>query len=181
MLELLDVTGGEVQWLHIPSHIGIRGDERADGLADEGRQKSPLLTGRCLLNQQRLTRTRMGTHCCSRRFLTESPWRTTPRPPPPPPLSQKWHRPQQGLEDFTACQNRRFMGESNGAYPCHDTCRGTPDDPPPGVMVAQPAQVTQVTQVPLSVCLQRLCTKRYCTFVSGVLTHAHALQAAVQS
>ena len=41
-----------------------------------------------------------------------------------------------------------------GAYPCHDMCRGTPNDPPPSpplsVMVAQPAQVTQMTQVPLT-------------------------------
>ena len=43
-----------------------------------------------------------------------------------------------------------------GAYPCHDTCRGTLSDAPPPplpppplrVMVARPAQVTQVTQVP---------------------------------
>ena len=32
-------------WLHMPSHIGIRGNERADSLAAEGRRKSPLLHG----------------------------------------------------------------------------------------------------------------------------------------
>ena len=47
------------------------------------------------------------------------------------------------------------MGSSHragiGAYPCHDMCRGTPNDPPPllRVMAPQPAQVTQMTQVPL--------------------------------
>ena len=32
VLQLLDAIGPEVQWLHIPSHIGIRGNKRADGL-----------------------------------------------------------------------------------------------------------------------------------------------------
>ena len=45
MLDLLDDIGSEVQWLHVPSHIGIRGNERADLLADEGRRLSPLLRG----------------------------------------------------------------------------------------------------------------------------------------
>ena len=45
-------------------------------------------------------------------------------------------------------------GEYMGAYPCHDTCRGTLSDAPPPlppplrVMVARPAQATHVTQVP---------------------------------
>ena len=40
----------------------------------------------------------------------------------------------------------------DGAYPCHGTCRGTLSDAPPPlrVMVARPAQVTQVTQVPIT-------------------------------
>ena len=41
-----------------------------------------------------------------------------------------------------------------GAYPCHGTCRGTlsnaPPPPPLCVMVAQPAQPAQVTQVPIT-------------------------------
>ena len=45
VLDLLDAIGPEVQWLHIPSHRGIRGNECADSPADEGRRKSPLLPG----------------------------------------------------------------------------------------------------------------------------------------
>ena len=48
MLDLLDEIGSEVQWLHVPSHIGIRGNERADLLADEGRRWLPLLRGHVL-------------------------------------------------------------------------------------------------------------------------------------
>ena len=46
----------------------------------------------------------------------------------------------------------RLVGRSfHAAYPCHDTCRGTLSDAPPPplrVMVARPAQATQVTQEP---------------------------------
>ena len=46
ILELTDRYGTEIKWIHIPSHIGIRGNEKADQLADLGRRKSPLLFGR---------------------------------------------------------------------------------------------------------------------------------------
>ena len=46
ILELTDRYGTEIKWMHIPSHIGIRGNEKADQLADLGRRKSPLLFGR---------------------------------------------------------------------------------------------------------------------------------------
>ena len=45
-LELTDRYGTEIKWMHIPSHIGIRGNEQADQLADLGRRKSTLLFGR---------------------------------------------------------------------------------------------------------------------------------------
>ena len=44
-LDLPDTIGSEIQWLHIPSHIGIKGNERADSLADQGRRKSLRLQG----------------------------------------------------------------------------------------------------------------------------------------
>ena len=46
ILELVERWGEEVKWLHIPSHIGIKGNGRADHLADVGRRRSPLLFGR---------------------------------------------------------------------------------------------------------------------------------------
>ena len=46
ILELIDRYGTEIKWMHIPSHVGIRGNEKADQLADLGRRKSPLLFGR---------------------------------------------------------------------------------------------------------------------------------------
>ena len=45
VLDILEKIGLEAQWLHIPSHIGIRGNEKADTLAEEGRRRSPLLRG----------------------------------------------------------------------------------------------------------------------------------------
>ena len=45
VLDLLDETGSEFQWLHVPSHIGIQGNKKADSLADDRRRRSPLLWG----------------------------------------------------------------------------------------------------------------------------------------
>ena len=45
ILDLLQQLGDEVKWLHVPSHIGIKGNSDADQLADVGRHKSPLLLG----------------------------------------------------------------------------------------------------------------------------------------
>ena len=61
---------------------------------------------------------------------------------------------------FTLICGTCTRGGTPGAYPCHDTCCGTPDGPPPPlrVMVAQPAHVTQVTQVPLILVHESLCT-----------------------
>ena len=45
ILELTDRLRDEVKWLHVPSHIGIKGNGRADHLADVGRRRSPLAFG----------------------------------------------------------------------------------------------------------------------------------------
>ena len=45
VLDILDDIGPEIQWLHVPSHIGICGNEKADSFADEGRRRLPLLRG----------------------------------------------------------------------------------------------------------------------------------------
>ena len=46
ILDLVDQLRDTVKWLHVPSHIGIKGNGRADHLADVGRHRSPLLFGR---------------------------------------------------------------------------------------------------------------------------------------
>ena len=50
ILSLLAVYGHEVHWLQVPSHIGIRGNHKADESTDVGRQKSPLLFGHISVN-----------------------------------------------------------------------------------------------------------------------------------
>ena len=39
LLGELEAPGPSVQWLHVPSHIGVRGNDKADLLADMGRWK----------------------------------------------------------------------------------------------------------------------------------------------
>ena len=39
--ELTERHGTEIKWMHVPSRIGMRGNEKADQLADLGRRKSP--------------------------------------------------------------------------------------------------------------------------------------------
>ena len=45
VLDILEEIGLEVQWQHVLLHVGIRGNEKADSLADDGRRRSPLLRG----------------------------------------------------------------------------------------------------------------------------------------
>ena len=45
ILHLVEKLGEAVKWLHVLSHIGIKGNGRADHLADVGRRRSPLLFG----------------------------------------------------------------------------------------------------------------------------------------
>ena len=45
ILHLVEKLGEAIKWLHVPSHIGIKGNGRADHLADVGRRHSPLLFG----------------------------------------------------------------------------------------------------------------------------------------
>ena len=50
ILSLLEICGNEVRWLQVPSHVGIKGNHKADELADVGRRKSPLLFGHISVN-----------------------------------------------------------------------------------------------------------------------------------
>ena len=50
VLSQLDVCGHEVHWIQVPSHIGIKGNHKADELADVGRRTSPLLFGHISVN-----------------------------------------------------------------------------------------------------------------------------------
>ena len=50
ILSTLEVCGHEAHWLHVPSHIGIKGNHKADRLVDVGRCKSPLLLGNISVN-----------------------------------------------------------------------------------------------------------------------------------
>ena len=45
VLDIVEEIGSEIQGLHVPSQMGIRGNEKADTLADEGRRRSPVLRG----------------------------------------------------------------------------------------------------------------------------------------
>ena len=45
ILHLVEQLRQAMKWLHVPSHIGIKGNGRADHLADVGRRGSPLLFG----------------------------------------------------------------------------------------------------------------------------------------
>ena len=51
VLDLIESAHSPTHWMHIPSHIGIKGNTRADHLADVGRRKSPLLFGHVSVSQ----------------------------------------------------------------------------------------------------------------------------------
>ena len=80
ILELTEHHGTEVKWMHVPSHIGIRGNEKADQLADLGRRKSPLLFGRISVTP------RQDDEEEERELLDGeiSVWGDEEEPPPPP-------------------------------------------------------------------------------------------------
>ena len=59
ILHPVDKLGEAIKWLYTPSHIGIKGNGRADHLADAGRRRSPSFLG------------------------------SSPSPPPPPPLTSQ--------------------------------------------------------------------------------------------
>ena len=42
MLELLDASVASYEWIKVPSHMQLEGNERADALAELGRKSSPL-------------------------------------------------------------------------------------------------------------------------------------------
>ena len=81
ILELTERHGTEIKWMHVPSHIGIRGNEKADQLADLGRRKSPLLFGRISVTP------RQDDEEEERELLDGeiSVWGDEEEPPPPPP------------------------------------------------------------------------------------------------
>ena len=45
VLHPVEQLGDAIKWLHVPSHISVKGNGRADHLADVGRCRSPLLFG----------------------------------------------------------------------------------------------------------------------------------------
>ena len=45
LLQEITRAGPAVRWLHVPSHVRIHGNTKADTLADTGRRRSPLLKG----------------------------------------------------------------------------------------------------------------------------------------
>ena len=45
LLGEIETQGSSVQWLQVPSHIGVRGNDNADLLVDMGHRCSPLLRG----------------------------------------------------------------------------------------------------------------------------------------
>ena len=45
LLHETESQGTSIQWLHVPSHIGVDGNTHADRPADIGRRRSPLLKG----------------------------------------------------------------------------------------------------------------------------------------
>ena len=42
LLELLDTAVPSYEWIKVPSHVQLKGNERADALAEIGRKSSPL-------------------------------------------------------------------------------------------------------------------------------------------
>ena len=42
LLELLDLASTNYEWIMVPSHVQVEGNERADTLAELGRKSSPL-------------------------------------------------------------------------------------------------------------------------------------------
>ena len=85
VLDILEKVGSEVQWLHVPSHIGIRGNEKADTLADEGRRRSPLLRGYVLAGPTAPE----DEEPPSLEVLYQGPPEMPEEPPPPSPYTRR--------------------------------------------------------------------------------------------
>ena len=56
LLAELDKPDREIQWIKVPSHVGIVGNEEADALAETGRLSSPLLTQTCMPTARHIRR-----------------------------------------------------------------------------------------------------------------------------
>ena len=57
LLELLDLALESYEWIKVPSHVQVEGNERADALAELGRKSSPLYARACKQPQVLLTPT----------------------------------------------------------------------------------------------------------------------------
>ena len=92
LLQEIERAGPAVRWLHVPSHVGIHGNTKADTLADMGRRWSPLLKGLLIAVRCENPPNHDGQEDVS--DLEEAPlWSpeetgggggTAPPPPPPP-------------------------------------------------------------------------------------------------
>ena len=113
--------------LHIPSHIGIKGNTRADHLADVGRRKSPLLFGHVSVSQTGQQQPPDNDDVQSLADLLEeeapeldepplpesqlTPLRHTAEEystPPPPPRTPRRPTPSQDIEDCTPARNPKY-------------------------------------------------------------------------
>ena len=56
LLAELDKSDREIQWIKVPSHVGIVGNEEADALAETGRLSSPLLIQSCASTARHIRR-----------------------------------------------------------------------------------------------------------------------------
>ena len=56
LLAELDKSDREIQWIKVPSHVGIVGNEEADALAETGRLSSPLLIQSCVPTARHIRR-----------------------------------------------------------------------------------------------------------------------------
>ena len=72
LLEMLDVARAAYEWIKVPRHVQLDGNERADTLAELGRKASPLYARANRRSHLLLT------------LVAASPERISPSPPPPP-------------------------------------------------------------------------------------------------
>ena len=127
VLDLIESAHSPTHWMHIPSHIGIKGNTRADHLADVGRRKSPLLFGHVSVSQTGQQQPPDNDDVQSLADLLEeeapeldepplpesqlTPLRHTAEEystPPPPPRTPRRPTPSQDIEDCTPARNPKY-------------------------------------------------------------------------